>query len=952
MPHQSVSLRHTPTKRSPLRHSSQDAQPSNNSGDSAKAAVCSSSERDHSGESSNADNWFETSNNARRTRTSLIDSTSNAFRSRILHSANDVKDEPPMFLKNPSSESALESQAIPPSSYYPLPFRSGMAPLQSNESSSDDYRSVIDDLTIENKLLKRQLKKYERLNDPHIHSDRLFEVRIHGLSASKKQELESLLGQFAMGLNSPSPVAQSKTASRPLAPHLGISKPTSSRTSTRVADSGYGSLAASNQAYANQTPSSPSSRPNHVASNIESSTTARDQSIQSYLHHIPEGLLPRQSPAVMSEDERKRLVVSKLEQIFCGRGAAAEGHQQPIQQQEVSQCAARDEVYAIEARGQKALPEGTREAPIMSVEAADQPESDNPSNQPTDHEMPTAPRKSLYNNKVGEHDFATRPDPVTEQRPTRPLDLDPNRAQVPADNIQYIRHLGFTLSNDDDLTSAVDHGGWVYLNLLFNMAQMHTLNVTTDFVKQAVTDRSSNLELSRDGRKIRWRDTSDAGGTFDRLDGYTTRTSHYHDGQVKTRARFASQQDANDFRWEPSHAAKKQMTSRNGSKPFAYTPMFAHESSEDAQMADDEYATTSPMPEDTGDSSAFPNTSKPRVSTTTPLSDGPMVFYNNASFFTDLSGDISKVSRSTKSMGIHPASSVPLGVPESEKGSRKLLSDESPPLKPTESPLCMTDIDDCAMDVDCSPSDLQVYGHEQSRHRVAFDETSNPRPFEASGIGGVWPSDNFAVFVTRRHQLEMSNSPRPSLQFAEFELSAATGAPMSHVAEEVISAKFHGLEASALPPPSFAFSPDTTGSEITSDDSDEHAISRKPLTQQDVPCDAPSDASSSEDGDVDSMTSENESQLASNGSQMHETDDQSVDFLAAARAADPATIRKREREYDAELAERLAEEIPAGSSAATCGGGVGSGFNSPADYQHVNGQGKRRNKTADRSISS
>jgi len=52
-----------------------------------------------------------------------------------------------------------------------------------------------------------------------------------------------------------------------------------------------------------------------------------------------------------------------------------------------------------------------------------------------------------------------------------------------------------------------------------------------------------------------------------------------------------------------------------------------------------------------------------------------------------------------------------------------------------------------------------------------------------------------------------------------------------------------------------------------------------------------------------------------------------IDFLAHARRVDPELIGKAERQYDAEMAERLAEEIPAGSSAATAGGG--SGWGSP-----------------------
>ena len=56
--------------------------------------------------------------------------------------------------------------------------------------------------------------------------------------------------------------------------------------------------------------------------------------------------------------------------------------------------------------------------------------------------------------------------------------------------------------------------------------------------------------------------------------------------------------------------------------------------------------------------------------------------------------------------------------------------------------------------------------------------------------------------------------------------------------------------------------------------------------------------------------------------------DGEVDFLAAARALDPEAVRQQEREYDAIIAERLAEDIPAGSSAATAGGE--SGYTSPA----------------------
>ena len=86
--------------------------------------------------------------------------------------------------------------------------------------------------------------------------------------------------------------------------------------------------------------------------------------------------------------------------------------------------------------------------------------------------------------------------------------------------------------------------------------------------------------------------------------------------------------------------------------------------------------------------------------------------------------------------------------------------------------------------------------------------------------------------------------------------------------------------------------------------------------------DEASDKSSEDEAPMEEDEDEDEDDESEDNS------DDEVDFLAAARALDPEAIREKEREYDANMAERLAEEIPAGSSAATAGGG--SGFASPA----------------------
>ncbi|CAG8454526.1 4037_t:CDS:2 [Ambispora gerdemannii] len=54
-----------------------------------------------------------------------------------------------------------------------------------------------------------------------------------------------------------------------------------------------------------------------------------------------------------------------------------------------------------------------------------------------------------------------------------------------------------------------DPDGYVYLNLLTNMAQLHTMNVTLPLVKQSIRTFSNCLELSDDGTKVRWRSEID-----------------------------------------------------------------------------------------------------------------------------------------------------------------------------------------------------------------------------------------------------------------------------------------------------------------------------------------------------------------------------------------------------------------------------------------------------------
>jgi hypothetical protein len=129
---------------------------------------------------------------------------------------------------------------------------------------------------------------------------------------------------------------------------------------------------------------------------------------------------------------------------------------------------------------------------------------------------------------------STKPFPplplLSKQRPTRSCDLDPDRAQIPSENMNYIRHLD--LLSPDILPGQqsiqdihLDAEGWVSLNLLYNLVQLHLINVTPDFVRSAVLEISNKFQLSTDGHKIRWRDGSKVTKSSSNISSYASQKS-------------------------------------------------------------------------------------------------------------------------------------------------------------------------------------------------------------------------------------------------------------------------------------------------------------------------------------------------------------------------------------------------------------------------------------------
>jgi len=872
-----------------------------------------------SGESSNADKWFDGANN------NVDDKNSTA-----------LDNDPPFFLQHSSSEET-PNHAGPGAMMMDqqIPMHALMHKNDTEDSGSSDFRAVIDDLTVQNKKLKRRLKKYEKLHDAHLKDEKLFEVRVHGLSSNKRRELEDLLRNFAVSAAGQTNIVSASQASNPYdraIPALKTHKTASS--SSNFADSAYASNSAS--ASASGTSNSNSLQSRHP---YRRSSKARTSNIQTYLHDIPEGLLP-QHPAAMTEYARKKLVVRRLEQIFAGTGAGMGDHHHPIQQQEVSQMAARADRSALEATGQTVKTEGVREAPIMkddedrSAEEASGPEFV----QGADPEQKTA-----------EKDFAGL---SPQQRPTRPLDLDPHRAQNPHENFQYIRHLGFSPPEPTTMQAHEEGHGWIYLNFLFNMAQLHTLNVTPEFAKKALLDFSTKFELSEDGRKVRWkggrtitRSASDTDGSSpstygNSLNGTSpqkrSKSSHHNGGAKSSKRRMLEKQD----------------------NKFAYTPLFFHRTSEeDSDLSSDEDETESQfLAPPGGDSSAMTSSGIRTVSLRQKKKsdNGPMIFYNNAKFCTDLSGEPkTEAAMMYNPILYHTTTEHALGIPRLLEASATGIMESRGPLdeaKDLPEAMCLND--------NPIPEALELHFpaiSPLSETKGASGPARDPIDLEASGIGGIYPSDNFSLNVKTERKRNHASMVQPAQQKPYPAWIAGlfkhSNQPSTLFEDEVTGTFHQELPPSELPPASCFMDIDEYEDD-ESDSGDYQSIIPDLDRIHDVPATAPQTIdmpymSSDEDDDDNDQEDNDDDDAASEGS---------LDLLATARELDPQSIQAREREYDAHMAERLADEIPAGSSAATAGGG--SGFASPAagisrkEYDEARAQHAMRHASTITSVAS
>ncbi|KAF5235324.1 hypothetical protein FAUST_7161 [Fusarium austroamericanum] len=183
-----------------------------------------------------------------------------------------------------------------------------------HSSSSNNHRSVINDLAVEAQKVREKMKRYKQPGPAVLHKNKLFEIKVHGLSKEKKKECKTTLRDFTASLNNlgASSLQGKKKPSRHNGDHIysgseiQLNHASSSSSSLRPADSAYASMSTSAKC-ASTSLGRPTRR----------STRSLKQKVEDYLQDIPEGLYSQR--VIMADKKWKNVVIQRLEQLFTGK---------------------------------------------------------------------------------------------------------------------------------------------------------------------------------------------------------------------------------------------------------------------------------------------------------------------------------------------------------------------------------------------------------------------------------------------------------------------------------------------------------------------------------------------------------------------------------------------------------------------------------------------------------
>lgn len=509
-----------------------------------------------------------------------------------------------------------------------------LAPAQS--SSTDEYRDVIDDLTLQIRQLKGALKRCRQRGPDVFETKALFELKVYNLTTQRKQQLAAMLQDFAASVgscDSSSTLGLINSSSRDMALSPGSNSASlrqsrnSVRNPTPLTDSAYASgsmLADSPQRQLGSSTFAPWAR--------------SDLEVTNFLSVAPNW--PDFRRATTSNKKRKRMVVQRLEELFTGNtGCSHTIHATPAPIPIIScDAVAADATNSAAEASQDpriydtAAAEPLREATVLPIQFR----AVGLGEESAWWDEQTQPMSTSSENGVhGDVNSET----VPEQRPTRISDVDPHRSQIPSANIAYIRHLGIEVPDlfvgqlRREPKTYLSSDGWIHLSLLYNMAQLHLLSVTLSFVRLAVQEISTKFQVSQDGCKLRWLGSGEETKIFDDKSDQSA--------QVENNPEVATKSDLTGCgnTQMVCNPVEISVQPAGSNRRFEYTPLFRRKCRAKEQFELSIHGRNASLDvwstgnKNRGRASSTPSCYRKRRRT------GLIIYYRNAPFCVDLQGD-------------------------------------------------------------------------------------------------------------------------------------------------------------------------------------------------------------------------------------------------------------------------------------------------------------------------
>ncbi|GAA6049479.1 hypothetical protein JCM3770_007359 [Rhodotorula araucariae] len=375
--------------------------------------------------------------------------------------------------------------------------------------SEQSFRDIVDELTLQNQRLKARLKRFESARVPtNLRNERLFEVRFFdGLPKQRRREIESFLTDYVQTLSSSASSGDLVSSSSRVnatgeSSNHGHTESTSSLGATlRSLRSSERELLGREALLAAGGGGAPSGARSASGSGSGSGSGLRKRSRET---ELPPAMEPLGATPVPTMPDPPALLRRPTDIFPPERDVLAA-----------------PSFSGVEPRSTMGTGSGMRISDPTTKKrkrAHDSPEA------ATSPERPQRVRRAVSREGSMSSSTSGTPDPErleflivemierlfseslptdaqdpSQSPPPNPLHSEPQ--PLPAQSLTNTAYLRAMLESEE----AHARGGWLYLNLVSTMAAMHRLNVSIGTVRHALRTKSSLIEVSEEGNKIRWK---------------------------------------------------------------------------------------------------------------------------------------------------------------------------------------------------------------------------------------------------------------------------------------------------------------------------------------------------------------------------------------------------------------------------------------------------------------